>query len=147
VSGDSAYRHVQQFLRFPLSSRIVVLQYGINDAGQGYAYEPALAAMVDHVIAEGRVPLITGLSRVREGAVPRRDAYDAIARHVAQSRQVVFADWGAVPFDPADMADPVHPGPRYAERLTRQLAQALDRVAPECAGGVTLLHDSVPASN
>lgn len=132
VPGDSAYARQPQFERLTLQARIVVLQYGINDAGHRYPYEPSFRAMVAHVKAEGRTPLITGLSRVI-GGMAGRDENDAIARRIAADTGSVFADWGEVRFDPADMADGVHPGPRYAERLTAQLAKALDRVAPECA--------------
>jgi len=130
--GDSAHAHVAQFIHTPLTSRIVVLQYGINDAGQGHDYRPALETMVAYVRSQGRTPVITGLSRVIEG-IPRRDAYDAVAREIAAASGSAFADWGAVRFEPRDMADPVHPGQPYAERLTRQLMHAIDAVAPECA--------------
>lgn len=132
VPGDSAHAREPQFLRLAFKARIVVLQYGINDAGHGYPYEGALRAMVAHAQAQGRAVVITGLSRVR-GVLPGRDANDATARRVAADTGSTFADWGAVRFDPADMADGVHPAAPYAERLTEQLARALDRVAPECA--------------
>lgn len=131
--GDSAHLHAPRFKRTPLRGRIVVLQFGINDAGQDYPdYERAMRAMVRRVRAQGLVPLITGLSHVSEGQAGR-DAYDRSARRVAHSTGTAFADWGAVHFDTADMADAVHPGQPYAARLTQQLVRALDRVAPECA--------------
>ncbi|WP_038203392.1 SGNH/GDSL hydrolase family protein [Xenophilus azovorans] len=133
IPGDSAHAHLAQFIHTPLTSRIVVLQYGINDAGQGHDYRTALETMVAYVRSQGRTPVVTGLSRVT-GGIPRRDAYDAVARQVAAADGAAFADWGAVRFAPADMADPVHPGPSYARRLTQQLVRALDAVAPECAG-------------
>lgn len=132
VPGDSAYAREPQFLRLSFRARIVVLHYGINDAGNGYAYERALRTMVAHARSQGRSVVITGLSHV-VGGMAARDRYDAIARRVASDTGSTFADWGAVRFDPADMADSVHPGAPYAERLTAQLALALDRVAPECA--------------
>lgn len=132
VPGDRAHAREPQFLRLSFRARIVVLQYGINDAGNGHAYERALRAMVAHAQAQGRAVVITGLSRVN-GVLPGRDANDAIARRVASDTGSTFADWGSVRFDPADMVDSVHPAAPYAWRLTEQLARALDRVAPECA--------------
>lgn len=88
VPGDSAYAREPQFGRLGLRARIVVLQYGINDATHRYGYASSLRAMVEHVKAQGRTPLITGLSRVTEG-IAGRDEYDAIARRIA-------ADTGSV---------------------------------------------------
>jgi hypothetical protein len=57
---------------------------------------------------------------------------DAIARGVAESTGTLFADWDAVPFKPAEMADVLHPAPAYSERLAARLAAVLDQAAPEC---------------
>lgn len=136
VPGASAHVWRTRFLSRRPVSRIVVLQYGMNDAGHGYPYEPALRAMVSHVRAHGKTPVITGISQV-VGGMPQRDEYDAVARRIAVDTGTLFADWGAVRFDPADMADGVHPGPAYSVRLVRQLVAALDRIAPECAPAPT----------
>lgn len=130
--GDSAKARMPSFINEPIKSRVVVLSLGLNDAGQGYDYEPPLRAMVERVKAIGATPVVTGISLVKPGEVPARDAYDAIARRVAAESGAVFADWGAVHFDVADMADAVHPAQAYSTRLTEQLALAVDRAAPEC---------------
>ncbi|OUM01778.1 SGNH/GDSL hydrolase family protein [Variovorax sp. JS1663] len=131
VPGNYVNLRIPGFLAEPLDARFVVLQFGINDGGQGFDYREPLRAMVQRVKALGKTPIITGLSRVR-GAPLWRDAYDALARHVAQEEGALFADWGTAAFDPADMADDVHPGQSYSTRLIEQLVRALDRAAPEC---------------
>jgi len=133
VPGDSAHKRLPTFVMQPMPARVVVLQYGINDAGNGYPYEPALRGMVDYTQAAGRTAIVTGLSQVKGGNAPPRDNYNAIARRVASEESVMFADWGAVRFDPADMADDIHPLQPYSTRLVERLALALDAVAPECA--------------
>ena len=113
------------------TTHFVVLQHGINDAMSGQPYEPALRRMVAHVQAEGRTPVITGLSRQPLTATGRDEA-DAIARRVAGETGALFADWGAVTFKPAEMADVLHPAPAYSERLVGRIVLMLDKAAPEC---------------
>jgi len=133
MPGDSAHKRLPSFVLQPMPARVVVLQYGINDAGNRYPYEPALRAMVDYAKAAGKTPIVTGLSQVKAGRMPLRGDYDAIARRVASEEGALFADWGAVRFDQAEMADDVHPLQPYSTRLVERLALALDEVAPECA--------------
>jgi len=133
MPGDSAHKRLPSFVLQPMPARVVVLQYGINDAGNRYPYEPALRAMVDYAKAAGKTPIVTGLSQVKAGRMPLRGDYDTIARRVASEEGALFADWGAVRFDPAEMADDVHPLQPYSTRLVERLALALDEVAPECA--------------
>lgn len=133
VPGDSAHKRVPSFVLQPMPARVVVLQYGINDAGNSYPYEPALRAMVDYVQAAGKTAVVTGLSQVKADRMPLRDDYNATARRVAGEEGVAFADWGAVRFDPNDMADDIHPLQPYSSRLVERLAQTLDTIAPECA--------------
>ena len=133
MPGDSAHQRLPSFVLQPMPTRVVVLQYGINDAGNGYQYEPALRGMVDYVQAAGKTLIVTGLSQVKANRLPLRDGYHATARRVAQEEGVLFADWGAVHFDAADMVDDIHPRQPYSTRLVERLVLALDQVAPECA--------------
>ena len=132
-SGSTATRRAPAFSTAPLTTHFVVLQHGINDAMSGQPYEPALRRMVAHVQAEGRTPVITGLSRQTHTATGR-DAADAVARKVAAETGALFADWGAVSFKPAEMADVLHPAPAYSERLVARIVTMLDKAAPECRG-------------
>lgn len=131
VPGETAVTRSLTFNNEQRSGRFVVFEHGVNDAAGGTAYEPALRGMVDYAKAEGRIPIITGLS-VQSVVVPNVEAYNAIALKVATETVSAFANWRTVPFDPADMADDIHPGPRYAERLMARIVERLDVVAPEC---------------
>lgn len=129
--GSTAVQRAPAFATAPLTTHFVVLQHGINDGQFGQPYEPALRRMVAHVQAEGRTPVITGLSRQTHPA-PGRDAADDVARRVAGETGALFADWGTVSFKPAEMADVLHPAPAYSERLVGRIVSLLDRAAPEC---------------
>lgn len=131
VPGNSVQLRMQGFLGEELDARFVVLQFGINDGGNGFNYREPLRSMVQRVKALGKTPVITGLSHVK-GAPKWRDDYDALAHQVAQEEGAIFADWGAVSHPDADFADGVHPGQAYSTRLVEQLVRALDAAAPEC---------------
>lgn len=131
-SGDYVTLRLGEFLNASITSRFVVIGDGVNDAGHDLEYEQPLRSMVQRVKSQGHTPVITGLSRVAKG-VPNRDAYDAIAKRVASEEAALFADWGTVAYDAADMADDVHPGQPYSTRLAERLVAKLDSVAPECA--------------
>ncbi|NVM93236.1 SGNH/GDSL hydrolase family protein [Variovorax sp. SG517] len=131
VPGSTAAQRAPVFAGAPLTTHFVVLQHGINDGQFGQPYESALRRMVAHVQAQGRTPVITGLSR-QPITVTGRDAADDIARRVAAETGALFADWGAVSFKPAEMADVLHPAPAYSERLVWRIVSVLDRAAPEC---------------
>lgn len=129
--GDYVQRRLPTLLTDSIDTRVVVLEHGINDAGNGFDYAEPLRSMVKRVKSLERRAVITGLSNVVAG-VANRAEYDDAARRIASEEGVTFADWGAVRFDAADMADDVHPGQLYSTRLVEQLVRALDTVAPEC---------------
>lgn len=130
--GGSAHLQLEAFLNDTFDSHVVVIQFGINDAAHGYEYETPLRAMVRRVKATGRVPVVTGLSRII-GRTKSRDEYNEVARKVASEEGAVFADWGEAAFGEWDMQDVVHPAQAYSTRLVERLVQALDVAAPECA--------------
>ncbi|WP_232081147.1 SGNH/GDSL hydrolase family protein [Variovorax sp. WDL1] len=130
--GDFVNLRLPTFRREAIETRFVVIEHGMNDAGNRFDYAEPLRSMIRGVKAMGKTPIVTGLSRPRSGEVSTRDAYDAIARSVAAEERVIFADWGAVPMTDADLQDELHPGQDYSHRLAEQLVSALDRAAPEC---------------
>jgi hypothetical protein len=134
MPGGSAHLQLGSFMNDTLDSRVVVIEYGINDATNGFEYEAPLRAMVQRVKSAGRIAVVTGLSRI-VGHVVARDEYDAVARKVASEEGAVFADWGAAPYSDFDMQDSVHPAQAYSTRLVERLVQALDVAAPDCADG------------
>lgn len=131
VNGETAGTRSASFASEERSGRIVVIQYGLNDAMQGLPLETSLRAMVARARAEGRHVVLTGLSRTLVGA-DVRDRGDAAVRRVARDLAVPFADWGSVPVRPAEMADILHPAQAYSARLVEHLVRVLDTVAPEC---------------
>lgn len=130
-NGDYVLLRLPSFLADQIDTRFVVIEHGINDGGNGFDYREPLRSMVQRVKALKATPVVTGLSHVR-GAPAWRGTYDALARQIAQEEGAIFADWGAVPYSDADMADDVHPGQAYSTRLAEQIVQALDAAAPEC---------------
>ena len=131
VAGTAAIQREPSFAATPITTRFVVLEHGINDGQLGYPYEAPLRSMVAHVQAAGRTPVITGLTRQPQ-PVRGRDFYDGMARRIADETGALFADWGSVAFSPDELADMLHPGPIYSERLVARLVSLLDKAAPEC---------------
>lgn len=131
VPGETAVTRAATFNNEHRTGRFVLFEHGVNDAAGGTAYEPALRGMVEYVKAEGRTPIVTGLSTLR---VPLQnvDAYNLIAQKVATETVSAFANWRTVAYDPSDMADDYHPGPKYAQRLVDRIIERLDVLAPEC---------------
>lgn len=130
--GDFLNFRLPKFMRDRIDTPVVVIEHGMNDAGNRFDYAEPLRSMIRRVQALGKTPIVTGLSRPRSGEIGTRDAYDAMARRVAAEEGAIFADWGAVTVVDADLADALHPGQAYSNRLTEQLVKALDRAAPEC---------------
>lgn len=130
--GNHVALRMQGFLSEQIDTRFVVLEFGMNDGGNGLDYKEPLRAMVQRVKALGKTPIVTGLSRVR-GAPEWRDRYNELARQVAEEEGAIWAAWGDAEYSDADMADDVHPAQAYSLRLVAQLLKALDAAAPECA--------------
>lgn len=125
------------------TAKYIVVESGIIDSMALEAIGPNLRAVVDYIKAEGRTPILTGLSRiavkpeigfVTEKRIAQRDAADAQAREVAGQTGAGFADWASAEFGgAADLTDDIHPKLDYSMRLAAKLIEALDRAAPECA--------------
>ncbi len=80
---------------------VAVIHYGTNDMGMGTTYESALpgfyeayTTLVDDLVAQGIVPVLTGISHRgdRASADLWAETYNAVIRGVAQVRQVPFID-------------------------------------------------------
>lgn len=131
VISSTAVQRAKIFAKNPRTTRFVVLQHGINDALVGSDLATHLYEMAEISKREGRIPIITGLThQIRK--IRKRDHYDLIARQVAIASKSLFVDWGAVRYRPEDMADEMHPGQAYADRLVERLVVVLDQAAPEC---------------
>ncbi|WGT64773.1 SGNH/GDSL hydrolase family protein [Variovorax paradoxus] len=131
VIGNSAHARAPVFVNESIASRIVVIEFGVNDAGNSYPYEAAMRLLLDRTKALGKVVVITGLPPQRVPLV-NADAYNAIAKALATEYGATFADWRSVVIDASDMSDDVHPLQKGSAQLVEQLVRALDQVAPEC---------------
>jgi hypothetical protein len=132
VNGQTAAQRALSFGAEKRSAHFVVVEYGLNDAVLGLPLEPSLRTMVSTAQQEGRRVILTGLSR-QPASVPGRVQADATVRRLASEMGTEFADWGSVPYAQDEMADMLHPGKPYSDRLVQRIADALDRLAPECA--------------
>jgi len=81
--------------------RFALINYGTNDMGMGSTYLSAMpgfydafSGLVDKVIDQGIVPVLTGLSPRNDSTSADRwvETYNALVRGVAQSRQIPFVD-------------------------------------------------------
>jgi lysophospholipase L1-like esterase len=131
VIGNSAHARAPVFINESIASRIVVIEFGVNDAGNSYPYEAAMRLLLDRTKALGKVVVITGLPPQRVPLV-NAEAYNDIAKRLAAEYGATFADWRSVVIDPADMSDDVHPLQKGSTLLFEQLVRALDKAVPEC---------------
>jgi lysophospholipase L1-like esterase len=132
VNGETATERSRLFEKEHRSARFVVIGHGINDVARGLSLELALRRMIAISREEGREVILTGLSR-QPISVPGRAEGDATIRHLAKELHVEYADWGGVPFARNEMADVIHPAKPYSDRLVQRIADALDRLAPQCS--------------
>lgn len=131
VNSSTAAQRAKTFPGSPRTTRFVVLQHGVNDALLGSDLATPLYEMAEISKREGRIPIITGLSRqIRK--IKQIAYYDLVTQQVAIASNSLFANWRSVEYSPADMADEMHPGQAYANRLMERLVAVLDQAAPEC---------------
>lgn len=130
---------------FPFLTRAahyVIIENGVIDAWEGRNINTVMfeyTTIVQKVRKEGRIPVLTGFSHQALGGVLspqelwRRDFYDSVIQAVARNANVIFADWGSVPFYGAvDLIDFVHPNKGYSDRLIGQIALTLDPLITNC---------------
>ena len=81
--------------------RFAVVNYGTNDMQMGTTYRSALfpffanhSTLVDRLLAEGIVPLVSGLGPRGDSIAAARwvPTYDAVTRAIAEARQVPYLD-------------------------------------------------------
>ncbi|MBI4957320.1 MAG: SGNH/GDSL hydrolase family protein [Myxococcales bacterium] len=84
-----------------IDPRFAVVNYGTNDMEMGATYRAALfpffddlSALVDRLLAEGVVPLVSGLGPRGDSVEAARwvPTYDAVTRAIAEARQVPYLD-------------------------------------------------------
>lgn len=127
--GLTATGLANSFASERLTARIVVLQPGTNDAGQGLSVEQPYQSLIRIAHDAQRSVVVTGLSRISEPTPAWVESAAAIER-IATGAGAIYANWPAVE---AELADGLHPTQAGSHALVDSLVRALDLAAPECA--------------
>ena len=118
------------------SARFVVIELGGNDALSERPleqFESDLRSVIDTLVREGRVPVLTGIVGVppsdyfTPAALARRDVLNAITRRVAQSYGLPHAGWGEDYQGEADTHDLIHRTQAASDRLAALLVAAIEK--------------------
>lgn len=124
------------FVLAPHRSAFVVVAMGGNDAYEARdpaTFEAELRAILLHIVAIGKTPIVTGIVPFRAGppgfdtaTVARALVLNAITHRVAAELGVIDAHWDTVPFDPnADTVDGMHRTEPSLRRLVQRLISTM----------------------
>ncbi len=107
--------------------KFVVLQVGFNDAFRNIAnFDSNMRKLVDIVLREGRIPVLTGVFNVNIN-VAGRAANNAATLQIAADYGLQHAGWGE-DFFPADVAtDTIHRTQSSSNRMAGTLIAAIER--------------------
>jgi lysophospholipase L1-like esterase len=131
-SGGNALDYAGTFLQQNLDSQILVVEFGVNDAGNSLSYEVPMRAMLERAKALNKKIIVTGIVKSATG-FPRYNEYNEVAKSLAKEYGATWGGWDEVAFNFAtDAPDGLHPSQEYSTRLVQRLAQAMDVVSPEC---------------
>lgn len=135
VVGSSAEGRLPVMLATPVSTRVVVIQPGMNDLPftTPDLYAESVDKMVQHVHSGSGVAVVTGVSGTIGFYDDKRTVFNLLAEQVARKNHAPFAGWPSVPYAVSDLPDGVHPVGGYKSGLVARLVAVLDEVAPECA--------------
>lgn len=121
---------VPGFAEAPRTGRVVVLGNGLVDAMQGLqGFEQDLRAAVLQLLAEGRVPVLTGLARTPH-APPLAAEYNAATHAVAQEFGLPHAGWWEAYREGDAAPDGVHRTQAASDQLVALLLAAVERAGP-----------------
>lgn len=118
------------------SARFVVIELGGNDAlseRPPEQFEADLRSVIDVLIREGRVPVLTGIVGVppsayfTPAAMARRDVLNAITHKVAQAYGLQHAGWGEDYRGEADTHDLIHRTQAASDRLAALLVSVIEK--------------------
>ncbi len=131
-NGGNAVQYLPEYLNKTVDSRIVVIEFGVNDAGNGLVYEYPMRQMLDRAKALNKIIIIPGIVKSAE-PFARYNEYNNIAKNLASEYGATWAGWDEVTFNKdTDTMDGLHPTQEYSNRLVEALSSTLDKVAPEC---------------
>ena len=118
------------------SARFVVIELGGNDALSDRPpeqFEADLRTVIDVLVREGRVPVLTGIVGVppsayfTPAAMARRDVLNAITHRVAKSYSLPHAGWGEDYQGESDTHDLIHRTQAASDRLAALLVAAIEK--------------------
>lgn len=112
----------------PGVGRYVVLEAGFVDAYQGLpGFEQDLRAAVQHLLDQGRVPILTGVPGTPRPP-PLAAAYNTATHAVAREHGLQHAGWGEAYAGEGDVvADGIHRTQAASDRLAALLVAAIER--------------------
>lgn len=131
-NGGTAIQYSSAFLSQEIKSQVVVIEFGVNDAGNALLYEIPMRQMLDRARALNKKIILTGIIKPAE-AFARYNEYNSLAKALAVEYGATWAGWDEEAFTPGvDTPDGLHPSQEYSTRLVQRLAAALDVVSPDC---------------
>lgn len=130
-NGGNAIQALPEYLNKTYDSRIVVFEYGVNDAGNGLIYEYPMRQMLDRAKAQGKTIIITGIPTVAS-SFARYTEYNDIAKKLANEYGATWAGWDTIDIPKEKTMDGLHPNQEASTSLVQGMIGALDQVAPEC---------------
>lgn len=120
------------FIQIERKSHFVVVALGLNDAihnttlQEAQRYEDNLRYVVRNLLAENRVPVLTGVPNIAKNPL-FRDHYNNVTHKIAQEFDLVHAGWGEAYGEEGVGSDTIHPHQGGSDALAGRLIVALDR--------------------
>jgi len=126
VSGQTAAQAAVPFVQEQRTGAVVVIEHGTNDMTLGLDPVPPIKAMVATARSEGRVVIVTGLSR------RGHPTFEATARAIekaAVESGAMYADWPSLQ---GQTVDGTHPNQQFSNALVARLVEVIDQALPGC---------------
>ena len=122
------------------TSHFVVVGLGVNDyihngsELEAVRYEHNLRYVIRTLLSEKRVPIITGLVRIKDSP-PLRDRYNEATRKIAKEYRLVHAGWGEAYGLEGVGDDTIHPHQASSDVIAGLLISAVDEAIAKNARG------------
>ena len=109
----------------PDNSDIVVIRFGVADAYHGTLpadFSTQITRLVGEARAMRKLVILSGLPK---NAFNNTGALDVVMRERATALGVPFVDVFSLDYSIADLADPLHPGENYSQRIGLMVAKKI----------------------
>lgn len=109
----------------PDNSDIVVIRFGVADAYHGTSpadFSTQITRLVGEARAMRKLVILSGLPK---NAFNNTGALDVVMRERATALGVPFVDVFSLDYSIADLADPLHPGENYSQRIGLMVAKKI----------------------